>query len=64
MLPDLDGFAVAECLARDPHQPLVVLVSSREAEDFAGRLAITAAHGFLAKRELTGPVLRALIEAT
>jgi CheY-like chemotaxis protein len=63
LLPDLDGFAVAERLARIPDQPLVVLTSSREAEDFAGRLAVTAAHGFLAKQELTGAALRALIEA-
>jgi DNA-binding NarL/FixJ family response regulator len=49
--PDRGGFTVAERLARLPDRPHVVLISSRAAEDLAGRLAVTSAEGFLAKRE-------------
>lgn len=60
-LPDLDGFAVAEQLARLPDPPAVVLVSSREAVTYGPRLARSAAVGFLSKRELTGAALRRLL---
>jgi len=63
LLPDLDGFAVAELLAQEVDQTVVVLTSSREASDYASRLAVTCARGFVAKRELTGSALHALIEA-
>jgi len=33
-LPDMDGFAVASELTKDPGAPAVVLTSSREASDF------------------------------
>src|SRR5215217_9010282 len=62
LLPDLDGFAVAELLAQELDQPVVVLTSSREASDYASRLAVTRARGFVAKRELSGPALHAVIE--
>ena len=39
VLPDTDGFAVAERLAEQADGPIVVLTSSREAADFGGRLA-------------------------
>jgi DNA-binding NarL/FixJ family response regulator len=63
LLPDLDGFAVAELLAREPSRPLVVLTSSREAADLATRLERTPAAGFLPKGELSGAALAALIGA-
>jgi DNA-binding NarL/FixJ family response regulator len=63
LLPDMDGFAVADLLAREPSPPLVVLTSSREAADLRTRLARTSARGFLPKGELSGPALAALIEA-
>jgi DNA-binding NarL/FixJ family response regulator len=62
LLPDLDGFEVADLLARETDEPLVVLTSSREASDYSGRLAATSAHGFLAKHDLSGPTLTELIE--
>jgi CheY-like chemotaxis protein len=37
-LPDLDGFRVAERLAAAPEPPVVVLISSREAEAYGPRL--------------------------
>ena len=45
MLPDTDGFAVAERLAESAEPPLVVVTSSREAADFGRRLERTTACG-------------------
>jgi DNA-binding NarL/FixJ family response regulator len=60
-LPDLDGFAVAERLAALPEPPRVVLISSRDAAAYGPRLDATPACGFLAKRELSGASLAALV---
>jgi len=60
-LPDLDGFAVAERLAAIPDGPRVVLISSREAAAYGPRLDAAPAEGFLAKRELSGASLAALV---
>jgi CheY-like chemotaxis protein len=57
MLPDTDGFAVAEQLAGDGGDPVVVLTSSREAADFGRRLEQASAHGFIHKDELSGAAL-------
>jgi DNA-binding NarL/FixJ family response regulator len=62
LLPDIDGFAVADLLAREPLAPLVVLTSSREASDLAARLDGSRARGFIHKGDLSGPALAALIE--
>jgi DNA-binding NarL/FixJ family response regulator len=63
LLPDMDGFEVAEALAEEPVRPLVVLTSSRDASDLAMRLERAAATGFVHKSELSGEALAALIEA-
>lgn len=60
-LPDVDGFAVAERLAAGGEPPVVVLVSSRDKAAYRRRLAETSARGFLAKSELTGAALAALV---
>lgn len=60
-LPDLDGFTVAERLAAAPDPPRVVLISSREAAAYGPRLRAAPARGFLAKRELSGAALAALV---
>jgi len=39
----------------------IVLVSSRDGEAFAGRVAQSGAVGFIAKADLDGPSLRALL---
>ena len=62
VLPDMDGFAAAEALARESQPPMVILTSSREASDFASRLARTSARGFIGKDQLSGPALHALID--
>jgi DNA-binding NarL/FixJ family response regulator len=57
MLPDADGFAVAERLAVNRGEPVVVLISSREAADFGQRLERCSARGFIHKDELSGAAL-------
>ncbi len=60
-LPDIDGFAVAERIARQPEAPDVVLVSSREAVMFGARIAEAPVRGFLSKSDLSGAALRRLL---
>jgi DNA-binding NarL/FixJ family response regulator len=60
-LPDLDGFAVAERLDRLPDPPRVVLISSRDATAYGPRLRTGPARGFIAKRELSGQALAAIV---
>ncbi len=60
LLPDVDGFDVADALAADVSPPIVVLTSGHEASDFGPRLAATPAAGFIAKEELSGAMLLAL----
>ena len=61
-LPDEDGFAVTERLAALAEPPAVVLISSRLIADLRQRVQDSAAVGFLAKHELTGTGLRAMVE--
>jgi DNA-binding NarL/FixJ family response regulator len=60
-IPDLDGFEVAERLATDAHPPAVVLVSTRDAASYRRRLGETSAQGFIAKGELSGAALAAVL---
>jgi DNA-binding NarL/FixJ family response regulator len=60
-LPGLDGFAVAERLAAADDPPRIVLISSRDAAAYGPRLERAPALGFLAKRELSGAALAALV---
>jgi DNA-binding NarL/FixJ family response regulator len=60
-LPDVDGFTIAERLAAGPEPPRVVLISSREAAAYGPRLQAARVRGFLAKRELSGASLAALV---
>jgi DNA-binding NarL/FixJ family response regulator len=66
-LPDLDGFAVAEALTGGPDgngcAPLVVLISSRDASDFGSLVRSSGACGFIAKGELSGAALAAVLMA-
>ena len=62
-LPDIDGFAVAERLAAiDAARPDVVLVSSRDREAYGDRVDASPARGFIAKGDLDGPALRAMVD--
>ena len=60
-LPDLDGFEVAAALTRPHEAPIVVLTSSRDGRDFNGMVARSGARGFIAKAELSGAALDALL---
>jgi DNA-binding NarL/FixJ family response regulator len=60
-LPDVDGFAVAERLAAMSDPPRVVLISSRDAASYGARVGAASTCGFLAKRELSGASLTALV---
>ena len=60
-LPDVDGFDVAASLARQDGGPAVVLTSSRDRSEFGGMVARSGARGFVAKDELSGPALEALL---
>jgi DNA-binding NarL/FixJ family response regulator len=61
-LPDMDGFTVAaELCRRNGATPYVVLTSSRDASDFGPLVAHCGACGFVAKAELSGEALHAVL---
>ena len=60
-LPDCDGFTVATSLAASDG-PAVVLISSREADDYGRRVAACGARGFISKSNLTAATFAALLE--
>lgn len=60
-LPDRDGFVVAARLAEEAEPPQVVLISSRDAASYGRRVAGAPVRGFIAKRDLTGAALAALL---
>jgi len=62
-LPDTDGFEICrECLAKNGYNPRIVLVSSRDAADYGELISRCGATGFIAKAELSGEALAALVE--
>jgi DNA-binding NarL/FixJ family response regulator len=60
VLPDTDGFEVAERVAERNAKTIVVLTSSREASDFGERLERSPATGFIHKDDLSGGALASL----
>jgi DNA-binding NarL/FixJ family response regulator len=62
LLPDLDGFGVAERLASLANPPVVVLLSSRTQIELGARLDTAPVRGFLPKEELTLQRLAELIQ--
>ena len=60
-LPDLDGFQVAERLARLEHSPEVILTSSRDCADYGSCVEKSGARGFVPKAELSGAALTTLL---
>jgi DNA-binding NarL/FixJ family response regulator len=60
-LPDRDGFSVATALAV-PGGPAVVLISSREAEDYGTRIEACGARGFIPKSRLSAAAFAALVQ--
>ena len=60
-LPDFDGFEVARRLQANGTRAAIVLTSSRSGTDFGSLIADSAAVGFIAKDQLSGPALRELL---
>ena len=61
-LPDMDGFEVSSRLTSwNGRSPAVVLTSSRDASEFSGLVERSGARGFVAKAELSGAALAALL---
>jgi DNA-binding NarL/FixJ family response regulator len=61
-LPEMSGLDVAERLAGTPSK--VILVSSRQRNDFGRRLQRSAAVGFVSKDDLSAEAVRSLLEQT
>ena len=61
-LPDMDGFAVARRLTQNGHRPTVILTSSRDAGDYGSLISESGARGFVAKCDLSGAALEALLK--
>ena len=59
-LPGIDGFAVANEIARRGSLAKVILTSSRDPATFRRRLAGSRAKGFIAKDQLTGDGIEAM----
>jgi DNA-binding NarL/FixJ family response regulator len=60
-LPDLDGFEVAAALTGPDDAPVIVLTSSDDFGDVNRLVARSGARGFVAKAELSGAALEALL---
>jgi DNA-binding NarL/FixJ family response regulator len=60
-LPDTDGFAVSSAVTADGGDIQVVLTSSRDRSDFGALVGSCGARGFIAKAELSGPRVAALL---
>jgi DNA-binding NarL/FixJ family response regulator len=61
-LPGVDGFEVAEQLRRAAAARWIVLISGRDREDYGGRVERSQADGFIAKVELSGERLIAVLD--
>jgi DNA-binding NarL/FixJ family response regulator len=62
-LPDLDGLSVARLLVDEGPPPAVILVSSREAAAYGPRIRASGAAGFIAKDDLSGAAIEAVLPA-
>jgi DNA-binding NarL/FixJ family response regulator len=60
-LPDTDGFAVASAVTNADGGVQVVLTSSRDGSDFGALVGSCGACGFIAKAELSGARVAALL---
>jgi DNA-binding NarL/FixJ family response regulator len=61
VLPDMDGFTVADRLAAAGSASAVVLTSGHERRDFAGRVQAAPVRGFLPKEMISGATLATLL---
>jgi DNA-binding NarL/FixJ family response regulator len=61
-LPDIDGFEVSRLLAECASPPLIILISSRDAAAYGPRIVASGVLGFIAKDDLDGAAIQALVE--
>jgi DNA-binding NarL/FixJ family response regulator len=61
-LPDLDGFAVAHAIRSSGTARRIILISGRDREDFGDRMDTAEADGFIAKVDLSGARILAVME--
>jgi DNA-binding NarL/FixJ family response regulator len=61
-LPDQTGWDVACTITSRPQAPAVVMTSTRDAEDVVARARECGARGFIAKSELSGAAIGALLD--
>jgi DNA-binding NarL/FixJ family response regulator len=62
-LPDFNGLEVARRVTERDDAPAVILISSRDGGDFGPLIKASGARGFVAKADLSGESLRALLDA-
>jgi DNA-binding NarL/FixJ family response regulator len=62
-LPDGDGFEAAGRMLAAEKPPAVVLVSSRDAAEYGGRIDASGASGFISKADLSVGALEAVLVA-
>ncbi len=61
-LPDMSGFDVCEELERrNRSAPAIILVSSRDVDDYGELVPNSCARGFIAKADLSGEAVAALL---
>lgn len=60
-LPGRDGFDVAERLRAEAGSPVVILISSREAETYGDRIGRAPVAGFIAKSSLSAEAIMRLV---
>jgi DNA-binding NarL/FixJ family response regulator len=60
-LPDANGFDLCAFICEVGTSQAVVLVSSRDADDYSGLIDESGARGFISKADLSGEALRALV---
>jgi len=63
-LPDTTGFEVVRLVHGEPDPPAVVLISSRDASDYGGRIVRSGALGFISKADLSARTLAAVLESS
>jgi CheY-like chemotaxis protein len=62
-LPDVNGLEVASRVTQKDDAPAVILISSRDGGDLGPLIKASGARGFVAKADLSGESLRALLDA-
>jgi DNA-binding NarL/FixJ family response regulator len=60
-LPDQSGWDVACSITARPDAPAVVMTSTRDADEVISRARECGARGFIAKAELSGAAIGALL---